>query len=59
LGVYRAEDLLPAVREALAHSPHTPQARDAFVARYAHAVDGQAAARIAEFVGDVARARTP
>jgi CDP-glycerol glycerophosphotransferase (TagB/SpsB family) len=53
LGVYREEDLVPAIRKAL-RDPQVieemAQSREKFISEYAYKPDGQAAKRIAELI---------
>jgi len=54
VGVSRAEDILPAVRNAFGHVSRSEAARRRFVEMYAGAVDGRSAERVASFVAEIA-----
>lgn len=56
-GVYRQDDLLPAIRAALAKPPHTPETRERFIQRHACALDGKSSERVADLVERVANGR--
>jgi len=57
VGARSQEEVLPALRTALQRHAETREARRRFIQRYAHAVDGRSASRLADFVDDIANGR--